>query len=288
MDLSNILIWNVRGLNRRARRDSVRDMVASTCPDVVCLQETKKESISRHMVMSTLGVDFDEFIVLPTVGTRGGILIAWKGCSCIALNTRVDTYSASVQFQLDDGSAWWFTGVYGPQSDERKIQFLNELRHIRSMCTGPWAIGGDFNMIYRAEDKNNTNLDRAMMGRFRHFLNDMELNEIPLLGRKYTWSSERQAPTLVQLDKVFTTSDWDHCFPDCILQSSASMISDHCPLLMGLHEYTQGKRYFHFESFWPQLDGFHEEVACSWQQPMGTSCPLQLFADKLNRLSRDL
>jgi hypothetical protein len=55
--------------------------------------------------------------------------------------------------------AWWFTGVYGPQLDEHKIQFLNELRLIRSKCLGPWIIGGDFNLIYRAEDKSNDNLD---------------------------------------------------------------------------------------------------------------------------------
>jgi hypothetical protein len=74
------------------------------------------------MVMSMLGVDFNEFITLPAVGTRGGILIAWKGCVCRALNTRIDTFSASVQFQLGDGASWWFTRVYGPQFDERKVQ----------------------------------------------------------------------------------------------------------------------------------------------------------------------
>jgi endonuclease/exonuclease/phosphatase family metal-dependent hydrolase len=110
---------------------------------------------------------------------------------------------------------------------------------------------GDFNLIYQACDKNNTNVDRAMMGRFRRFINVMELHGIPLLGRKYTWSNEREAPTLVRLDRVFITNDWEHIFPDCILQSSASMISDHCPLILGLHEATQGKRRFHFESFWP-------------------------------------
>lgn len=33
MDPSKILIWNVRGLNRKSRRD----MVCSTRPDLVCL-----------------------------------------------------------------------------------------------------------------------------------------------------------------------------------------------------------------------------------------------------------
>lgn len=66
----------------------------------------------------------------------------------------------------------------------------------------------DFNLIYSAEDKNNTNLGRAMMGRFRRFLNDFQLREVALMGRKYTWSNEK-GPTLVRLDGVFVTADWE-------------------------------------------------------------------------------
>jgi exonuclease III len=165
-------------------------MVASTHPDLVCLQEMKKATISRRMVLSMLGAEFDEFIVLPADGTRGGILLAWKGSVCQHLNFRIDSFSLSVQFTHDKGDPWWFTGVYGPQSDVLKIQFLEELRHVRQACTGPWIVGGDFNLIYQAVDKNNSILDRAMMGRFRRFINDVELQEIPLLGRNFTWSNE--------------------------------------------------------------------------------------------------
>jgi exonuclease III len=285
MDLSKVLIWNVRDLNRKARRDAVHDMVVSTHPDLVCLQETKKAAISRRMVMFTLGADFDEFIVLPTDGTRGGILLAWKGCVRQRLNTRIDTCSLLAQFAHEDGVPWWFTGVYGPQSDALKVQFLQQLRLVRQDCTGPRVVGGDFNLIYQAEDKNNSNLDWAKMGRSRRFINDVELHEIPLLGRKFTWSNERESPTLVRLDRVCATDGWDHLFPDCILQSSASTISDHCPLLLGLHEFTHGNRRFHFESFWPRLDGFLEEVTQSWEQPVVASCPQQVLADKFKRLS---
>jgi exonuclease III len=224
MDLSKILIWNVRGLNRKSRRDAVRETIASTKPDIVCLQETKKEAISKRMVCSMLGGGFEDFVFLPSVGTRGGILLAWKSHVCSVLATRIDAFSVSAQFDSDGGSPWWFTGVYGPQTDDLKVQFLQELRSVREACVGPWAVGGDFNLIYLAEDKNNNNLDRAMMGRFRRALSDLQLKELPLLGRKFTWSNERAAPTLVRLDRVFFTADWEDIFSDCILQSSASMI----------------------------------------------------------------
>lgn len=49
-----------------------------------------------------------------------------------------------------------------------------------------------------------------------------------------------------------------------------------------------GKRRFHFESFWPKLDGFMEVVQQSWEQPIMAVCPLQRLADKLRRLAKNL
>ena len=288
MDISNILIWNVRGLNRKSRRDGVRDMVLSTRPDLVCLQETKKEAISRRMVMSMLGSEFDNFIFLPAQGTRGGILLAWKGTVCNVINSRIDSFSVSLLIAHGGDTPWWFTGVYGPQSDNLKLAFIQELRTIRASCSGPWAVGGDFNLIYRAEDKNNSNLDRAMMGRFRRLLNDLELKELELLGRRYTWSNERASPTLVRLDRLFYTTDWEIYFPNCILQSSATMFSDHCPLLLGLKDNHWGKRRFHFEPFWPKFEGFHDAVSSAWNSVQNISCPLKTLSLKLKATAKGL
>jgi len=81
--------------------------------------------------------------------------------------------------------------------------------------------------------KNNKMVDRAMMGRFRRFLDDLEIKEIPLLGRKFTWSNERASPTLVRLDRAFCCLGWEEFFPDSALQSTASVVSDHCLLFLG-------------------------------------------------------
>lgn len=76
----------------------------------------------------------------------------------------MDVYSVSVHFRTNSDKECLLTGVYGPQLDAHKLQFMEELRVVRTACTGPWAIAGDFNLIYRAADKNNDNIDRAMMG----------------------------------------------------------------------------------------------------------------------------
>jgi hypothetical protein len=62
--------------------------------------------------------------------------------------------------------------------------------------------GRDFNLIYNASDKNNSKINRAMMGCFRRLIDDLAIKEIPLLDRKYTWSNQHEDHVLVKLDRV--------------------------------------------------------------------------------------
>lgn len=103
MALSSILVWNVRGLNKKARKDSVRELIAVAKPQVVCLQETKIQNMSFRVLLSTLGADMNGHVLLPADGTRGGVLVAWQIAACATLTMRVDSFSVSVLFQNHDG-----------------------------------------------------------------------------------------------------------------------------------------------------------------------------------------
>lgn len=125
-----------------------------------------------------------------------------------------------------------------------------------------------------------------MMGRFRRCINDTALKEIPLVGRQFTWSNEQDNPTLVKLDRVFCSTDWEEKFPRCLLQSAASDSSDHCPLLLGLNDLAPGKRRFHFETFWPSIEGFSDVVQAAWSSIQATTCPLETLSLKFRALTR--
>ena len=127
---------------------------------------------------------------------------------------------------------WWFTAVYGPQEDRDKAIFLEELEAIRDACQGPWAVTGDFNLILNEEDKSNDRIDRANLRRFRRTVAALELQDLHLHGRAFTWSNERENPTLVRLDRVLVSMDWEELFPNAHLQGLGSDASDHCPLLL--------------------------------------------------------
>jgi hypothetical protein len=82
--------------------------------------------------------------------------------------------------------------------------------------------------------------------------------------------------------------DWEDIFPNCLLQSTASDDSDHCPLLLGLHDNLRGRRRFHFESFWPKLEGFHEAVASAWNSIPSGACPFITLEKKFCAVTKSL
>lgn len=253
MDNTTLISWNVRGLNARARRDNVRTLVNDLKPAIACLQETKLDVISNSIVWSMLGVEFNEFAYLPASDTQGDILVAGRESAVRLDDVLVGCYSIIVKVQATAGAldtnGWWLTVVYGPQEDGEKALFLEELEAIRDACQGPWAVTGDFNLILCEEDKNNDHVDQANLRRFQRTVATLELQDLHLHGGSFTWSNEREMTTLVCLDRVLVSVDWDETFPNSYLRGLGSNASDHCPLLLQTNMGPMAKARFHFEIY---------------------------------------
>jgi hypothetical protein len=65
-----------------------------------------------------------------------------------------------------DNSTWSITSVYGPQEDDLKAEFMQEIRLIKTRVAAKWMILGDFNLIASAADKSNSNLNLRLLGQF--------------------------------------------------------------------------------------------------------------------------
>jgi len=154
-------------------------------------------------------------ITLPADETRGGIAIAWNRdfITCHSLKPDRKDYSLSMQITLNlTNSSFLLTAVYRPTEHSEKMNFLAELISCQPTQPTPWICLGDFKLIYEARDKNNNNINRRLMGRFRRALDASELMELRLQNRRYTWRNGRARPTLVHLDRVFCNKEWDAIF----------------------------------------------------------------------------
>lgn len=253
----NILAWNVHGLNSPARRDLLRTVVSDEHASLVAVVEIKLDVIDDWLILQLFGRDVGYYF-LPMVGTHGGILVAWRANTWEVSDVVYDTFALSIKVKdrRVASAPWWLTVVYGPFPNADRLLFFEELRAFCAVHPGPWAIIGDFNLIYQATDKNNQNLDRRWMNRFRCFLEDLELREFDLHGRRYTWSNERRQPMLVRLDRWFHSGDWDELFPNCLLRAGTSLASDHCPILLHSNLLAPRCFRFRFEALWTKFDSY--------------------------------
>ena len=288
----NFLIWNVRGLNDPARRGVVYAVVRKHNVSVVCLQETKLQWVDLSVVRQCCGPSFSEFCFAPADGTRGGILIAWKPDDLLISASFTSPWSVALHGTMPKSqTAINLIAVYGPQADSDKLLFLQSIKD-RLAADLPAAtatiIVGDFNLIVKASDKSNQNLNRRNMAAFRGFINDLQLKDLYLHGRRYTWSNEQRAATMVKLDRVLFDQEWDEAFPNCMLQAISSEFSDHCPILLSSDAGFKPVRRFRFENAWVARDDFREVVQTAWDSVRWHVDPFINLHAKLSATARAL
>jgi endonuclease/exonuclease/phosphatase family metal-dependent hydrolase len=59
-----------------------------------------------------------------------------------------------------------------------------------------------------------------------------ELIEIALTGRKFTWCNNHENPTYELLDWVLVSTSWEEKFPLVCASTLPSELSDHTPILI--------------------------------------------------------
>jgi hypothetical protein len=127
---------------------------------------------------------------LPPHGRSGGILV---GFNVETLNVKnVDPGDFCVKFHLRskvDGFEWSFVAVYGAAQDAQKHDFLAELVRTCENETLPMLVGGDFNIIRNPQEKNNNNYNAIWPFVFNAIIESLNLREIVLSGRQFTWAS---------------------------------------------------------------------------------------------------
>ena len=206
------------------------------------------------------GLDFAWFC-LPPHGRSGGMLM---GFNCDTLQVkRITAGDFSVKFHLrskSDGFEWVLVTVYGAAQEENKAAFLSELVRLCDAETLPMLVGGDFNIIRNRDEKNNDKYDHRWPSVFNAIIESLDLREIALSGRQYTWASRRDMPTFEKLDRILASVEWEQKFPLVTVCAMTRTGSDHTPLLIdsGNRAHLGNKPHISFELSWLNHDGFYE------------------------------
>jgi hypothetical protein len=75
--------------------------------------------------------------------------------------------------------------------------------------TIPFIIGGDFNLIRRPNEKNNENFNDRWPFLFNAVIDTLNLRELEMTGRKFTWANRLQNQTFEKLDRVLVCTNFE-------------------------------------------------------------------------------
>jgi hypothetical protein len=118
--------------------------------------------------------------------------------------------------------------------------------------------------------KNNDRFEGRWPFLFNVVIDRLDLREIDMFDRKFTWANSRTVPTYERLDRVLVSIEWEQNYPLATMEALNREISDHAPLLLITGEKAKPKKQppFMFELGWLLKDGFFR-----WSLKSGTKRP---------------
>lgn len=279
--------WNVRGLNSDKKWNSIRDKIIESRSKIVCLQETKKESIDLNFISNFCPSDFDAFDYLPLLGASGRILVVWKSNSFLGQLIFSNKFAITLEFtSLLSNDAWFLKVIYAPCTPSGKRAFLDWFKGIQMTPKTDWLFVGDFNLIRRPEDRNREGADVNEMFLFNEEINTLDLIELPLHGRKYTWTNKQFPPLLERLDRFFTLNSWTNSFPNTVVKALTMETSDHWPCVIEICTSIPKSKIFRFENYWLSHEDFLPVTVNGWTSAQSSLDPAKNLSAKFKNLRR--
>ena len=198
----------------------------------------------------------------------------------------VGHFSVSCKFKnVGDQFEWAFTGVYGPNLNNRRRLMWEELTGLISWWDLPWCLGGDFNIIgFPSERLGAASFSRAMYG-FSDFVSLHGLMDIQMEGGLYTWSNTSSASRFDWF--LFSPLLADH-FSLFTQKRMPRVLSDHFPILLEGGCQQRGRIPFRFENMWLRVDNFVDKVKKWWASYLFHGTLSFILAKKLAALKLDL
>ncbi|XP_028076150.1 uncharacterized protein LOC114278324 [Camellia sinensis] len=145
-----------------------------------------------------------DFMAVDSDGTAGGLLCIWDPnflqlvdcCSSrrfiLLSGTLLNTFDCTI------------LNMYAPNEVSSRCKFWESLLKLKSEVPKLWCLGGDLNEIRNISERVGCHRRDKRMLDLNSCIESCELNDLPLLGRKFTWLFFDHCPILLMDDE----RDW--------------------------------------------------------------------------------
>nr|KYP43233.1 hypothetical protein KK1_035324 [Cajanus cajan] len=167
---------------------------------------------------------------------------------------------------------WWreekifciFVNVYAPCDYLGKKDLWLRLAEVKRRRGGVlWCFNGDFNVVKSDLEQKGSILEwrRDDIRCFYEFIEDVELADLPLIGRKYTWYKP-DGSCMSRLDRFLVSPTLLVQWRNFSQRGLSRGISDHCVVLLKFEDIDWGPKPFKVLDCWrfnPTFEGFVRE-----------------------------
>lgn len=182
---------------------------------IVCSEEIKWNTHSLFRLRKVCPYYYANPSFNDANNSAGGTLIAWNPAHTTTYQSS-QTFTNTVILTNSSGLTFMLTNAYRPIDSDKKLDFL-----VRSINDLPWILLGDFNLL-RSPSKTTgefRSIHHTIL--WNNMIQELQLNEVPLLGRLFTYSNKRPSPTLSKLDRILLSHHrYDEQFFSFIAQLS--------------------------------------------------------------------
>ncbi|GLT52165.1 hypothetical protein SLA2020_255190 [Shorea laevis] len=261
-----IISMNIRGLGGSNKKRGLRELVRKEKADLVFIQETKLEVFDDKLAKSIWGDEHCAWVAKDARGRSGGIACVWN-LDSFNMVRRIEGsgFIGMFGFWGKDEVPCFLINVYSSCDKQEKRTLWGELLDlIKANGGGNWCVGGDFNAVRDQEERSGRYFDATDMRGFNDFILGVGLEEIPMVGRKFTWYKP-DGTAMSKLDRFLFSTEFLINFPNLSLRALNRDLSDHCPILLKSLNTDWGPKPFRSLDCWMNHEGFEVFVHDKWR-----------------------
>ncbi|MCH81419.1 LINE-1 reverse transcriptase like, partial [Trifolium medium] len=184
----------------------------------------------------------------------------------------------------------YIVNVYAPSSSSGKRKLWQALLEFKlNNEKGEWCLGGDFNAVLKVgERKGSSSLYRqAERWEFNQFVEGMDVIDIPVTGKKFTWFSA-DGKTMSRLDRFLLSEGFIEKGGVTGQWIGDRDISDHCPIWLLCSKLDWGPKPFKFNNCWLDHAEFKPFVEKLWSNMKIEGKKAFILKEKLKRTKEEL
>lgn len=152
-----------------------------------------------------------------------------------------------------------------------------------------WVLAGDFNALRSTNDRRGMAIQTMTgeMEEFSEFIEELDLIDQPLTGRKYTWHRANKT-CMSRLGRFLISEEWANQWEELSQWGMQRTVSDHSPIVLKPVSINWGLKPLRLLNCWLDNTDFERSVSEKWRGFDVSGSGTYILKEKLKSLKNEM